>query len=164
MMPIRAPRGHWAGPLASPLPSVMAGLVVLGLVLGGGGTAAAGEARDALAAAVRAREVAFAKTMADRDLAAFSSFVAEDAVFMGPTVLHGRKAVVEGWKRFFEGKAPFSWSPEQVEVTLSGTLAISSGPVFDPDGKRVSTFNSTWRRDPDGEWRVVLDNGCPPCR
>ncbi len=134
------------------------------LLLGGAATAPAAEPREALVAAVKAREIAFAKTMADRDLAAFGSFVAEDAVFMGPTVLHGRAAVVQGWKAFFDGPAPFSWAPERVEVTLSGTLAISSGPVFDPAGKRVSTFNSTWRRDPDGEWRVVLDNGCPPCR
>jgi ketosteroid isomerase-like protein len=133
------------------------------LLLAGAAAAPCAESREQLVAAVKAREIAFAKTMADRDLAAFGSFVAEDAVFMGATPLHGRKAVVEGWKPFFEGPAPFSWAPERVEVTLSGTLAISSGPVFDPAGKRVSTFNSTWRRDKDGEWRVVLDIGCPRC-
>ncbi|HKZ33410.1 MAG TPA: nuclear transport factor 2 family protein [Vicinamibacteria bacterium] len=134
------------------------------LLLGGAALAPAAESREALVAAVKAREIAFAKTMADRDHAAFGTFVAEDAVFMGQTPFHGRKAVVEGWKPFFEGPAPFSWSPDRVEVTLSGTLAISSGPVFDPAGNRVSTFNSTWRLDKDGVWRVVLDIGCLPCR
>jgi ketosteroid isomerase-like protein len=138
--------------------------LLIGLLLAGGaGTARAAESREQLVAAVKAREVAFAKTMADRDHAAFGSFVAEDAVFMGPTPLLGREAVVAGWKPFFEGPAPFSWTPERVEVTPSGTLAISSGPVFDPTGKRVSTFNSTWRLDKDGVWRVVLDIGCPRC-
>jgi ketosteroid isomerase-like protein len=124
------------------------------------------EAPDAAAAKVRAREAAFAKTMADRDLAAFSAFVAMDAVFLGRTAaLRGRAAVVEGWKAYFEGpKAPFSWQPERVEVVDSGTLAVSSGPVFDPEGQRVGTFHSTWRLDEDGEWRVVIDVGCPPCR
>jgi len=113
---------------------------------------------------VREREQAFAKTMADRDHAAFTSFVSEEAIFMGRIALRGRAAVAEGWKRFFEGpNAPFSWEPERVEVIDSGTLAISSGPVRDPSGKRISTFNSTWRREPDGQWRVVLDIGCPPC-
>ena len=42
----------------------------------------------------------------------------------------------------------------------SGTLAISSGPVMDPQGKVVGTFNSIWRRDADGRWRVVFDKGC----
>ena len=133
------------------------------MLLGGTALAPAAESREALAAAVKAREIAFAKTMADRDLAAFGSFVAEDAVFIGAVPLHGRAAVVLGWKAFFDGPAPFSWAPERVEVTSSGTLAISSGPVFDPAGKRVSTFNSAWRRDADGEWRVVLDIGCPRC-
>ena len=136
----------------------------MGLLLAGLAVAApCAESPEAQVAAVKAREIAFAKTMADRDLAAFGSFVAEDAVFMAPTPLHGRKAVVEGWKQFFEGPVPFSWAPERVEVTSSGTLAISSGPVFDPAGNRVSTFNSTWRRDKDGVWRVVLDIGCPRC-
>jgi ketosteroid isomerase-like protein len=141
------------------------GLLVGALATGTASAASAAETPEALATVVRAREVAFAKTMADRDHAAFSTFVAEEAVFMGRTALRGRKAVVEGWKAFFEGQqAPFAWSPERVEVLDSGTLAISSGPVLDPQGQRVGTFNSTWRREADGVWRVVIDIGCPPCR
>ena len=111
---------------------------------------------------VRAAETAFAETMAKRDLAAFTIFVAEDAVFIGRTALRGRDAVREGWKRFYDGaEAPFSWKPETVEVIANGSLGLSSGPVFDPSGTRTGTCTSTWRRDPDGKWRVVFDKGCP---
>jgi len=112
---------------------------------------------------VRQAEQAFAKTMADRDLEAFSAFVSEEAVFFGgPESLRGRDAVVEGWRPFFEGTdAPFSWEPEVVEVLPSGTLAHSSGPVKDPQGNVVATFNSVWRLEADGRWRVVFDKGCP---
>jgi ketosteroid isomerase-like protein len=140
----------------------------LGAVLALVALAPAGRAADgleALEARVRAREQAFAKSMADRDAAAFASFVSEEAVFFGQQPLRGRGAVAAGWQRYFEGaKAPFSWAPEHVFVIGSGTLALSTGPVFAPDGARVGTFNSTWRLEKDGEWRVVLDNGCPPCR
>ena len=118
-----------------------------------------------LAAQVRAAETAFAKSMADRDHAAFAAHVADEAVFFGGRgVLRGKDAVVAGWKPFYEGpKAPFSWAPAEVEVLDSGTLALSSGPVFDPDGKRSGTFSSIWRLEKDGKWRVIFDKGCPPC-
>jgi ketosteroid isomerase-like protein len=114
---------------------------------------------------VRERERAFAKTMADRNLDAFASFLSKDAIFMGGAgPLRGRDAVVAEWKKFYEGeKPPFSWEPETVEVVDSGGLALSRGPVFAPDGKRIGTFTSTWRKEPDGRWRIVLDSGCPPC-
>ena len=125
-------------------------------------TAASAQDRAALQQQVRSREEAFAKTMADRDLRAFASFLSKEAVFVGRSVSRGPAAITETWKRFFDGPvAPFSWRPETVEVLDSGTLALSSGPVFGPDGKRIGTFNSTWRREPDGVWRIVLDNGCP---
>lgn len=118
----------------------------------------------ALEEAVRLREQAFARTMADRDHAAFTTFLAEDAVFVGRTVLRGRSAVAQGWKPYFEGdRAPFSWAPDRVAVVESGRLALSSGPVQAPDGTRIGTFVSTWRLDADGQWRIVLDTGCPPC-
>lgn len=121
----------------------------------------------ALAAQVRDAERAFAKTMADRDHQAFGTFIAEEAVFFGgqDVVLRGRARVMEGWKSLYEGeKAPFSWEPEQVEVLDSGGLALSSGPVRDPEGNQVGTFSSIWRREADGRWRVVFDKGCPPCK
>ncbi len=106
-------------------------------------------------------ERAFAKSMADRDLEAFAQHLSEEAVFFGQRMLRGNAEVVEGWRPFFEGPdAPFSWEPEQVEVLPSGTLAHSSGPVFDPEGTRVATFNSIWRLEGDGRWRVIFDKGC----
>jgi ketosteroid isomerase-like protein len=112
-----------------------------------------------------AAERAFAKTMADRDHAAFARFVAEEGVFFGSaSVLRGRSEVAAGWKRYFEGpQAPFSWEPDRGEVLASGSLGMTSGPVRDPQGKRVGTFNTTWRLEPDGKWRVAFDIGCPPC-
>jgi ketosteroid isomerase-like protein len=129
----------------------------------------AGVARGAtnaeLAEQVRAAETAFAKSMADRKIEAFESFVANEAIFYDRTgVLRGKAAVVAGWKPFFaDPQAPFSWAPESVQVLDSGTLALSSGPVRDAAGKQIGTFNSVWRLEGDGRWRVVFDKGCPVC-
>lgn len=116
-----------------------------------------------LARQVFVAESSFAHTMAARDHEAFASFIAPDAIFFsrqGP--LRGRAAVLEAWAPFFAGPdAPFSWRPELVEVLDSGTLALTSGPVRDPTGRRTGTFNSIWRREPNDQWRVVFDKGCP---
>ena len=123
---------------------------------------ASAETHAELAAQVRAAETAFAKTMADRDHAAFSSFLADEAIFFGQGALRGKAAIAAGWKTYFEGPAaPFSWEPVTVEVLDSGTLALSSGPVRDPQGQQIGTFSSIWRREADGKWRVVFDKGCP---
>ena len=126
---------------------------------------AASETIEDLARQVRDAESAFADTMAKRDLKAFATYVADEAVFFGrKDALRGKAAVVEEWKAFFKGPtAPFSWTPETVEVLDSGALAHSSGPVYDAQGKRIATFNSIWWRGEDGRWRVVLDKGCDAC-
>jgi ketosteroid isomerase-like protein len=122
----------------------------------------AASARSTLETQVRATETAFAKTMADRDHAAFTQYLSAETVFFaGPRALRGKDAVADAWKAFYAGPvAPFSWSPEAVEVLDSGTLALSSGPVFDPSGKRIATFTSVWRQEAPGVWRIVFDKGC----
>lgn len=118
-------------------------------------------AAEALAEEVRRAEAAFAASLAARDLAAFAGHVADDAVFFGKGgAQRGKAAVLEGWRSYFQGPdAPFAWKPESVELLPSGRLAWSSGPVLDPTGKQVARFNSIWRQDDDGRWRVILDRG-----
>jgi ketosteroid isomerase-like protein len=112
-------------------------------------------------------ERAFAATMKARDHAAFTSFLSQDAVFFGGgpgEVLHGKDAVAKGWKgMYIKPEPPFSWEPDQVEVVESGTLAYSSGPVYDHSGKVVSRFNSVWRLEAPNTWKIVFDRGSPVC-
>ena len=140
---------------------------VLTVVLGVAGVVLAGDASapEELSAELRATEEAFARTMADRDHQAFVSFLAEDAVFFGRHgEIRGREAVAAAWRPLFEAsEAPFSWRPEVASVLDSGALGLTSGAVLAPDGRRVGTFNSVWRRQADGGWKVVFDRGCPDC-
>jgi ketosteroid isomerase-like protein len=107
-------------------------------------------------------ESGFAASMAERDLDAFAALLSSEAIFFGDTtVMRGKRAVIEGWRGFFQKPAaPFSWKPDVIEVLASGNLAISSGPVFDPGGKRIGGYSSIWRREPDGNWRIIFDKGC----
>ena len=118
---------------------------------------------DAAKQEVFAAERVFARSMAERDLAAFSRHLSAQAIFFGAAkVLTGKAAVADGWKRFFEASAaPFSWEPDQVEVLSDGTLALSTGPVFDPSGQPIARFNSVWRLEAPGTWRIVFDKGGP---
>jgi ketosteroid isomerase-like protein len=110
-------------------------------------------------------ERAFARSMADRDHEAFTSFLSDETIFFaGEKPLRGKQQVADAWKPFFEEpEAPFSWEPQTVVVLDSGTLALSSGPVRDPGGKQVATFNSIWRLDPGGQWQIIFDKGSDAC-
>lgn len=111
-------------------------------------------------------ERAFAATMKARDHAAFTRFLADEAIFFsGTRALRGRDAIAAAWRPYYDGpQAPFSWEPEQVEVVESGTLAYSGGPVYDAGGKRIGHFNSIWRLEAPGRWKIVFDRGDEPCR
>lgn len=156
-----APRkNRWAGGMISTLFAAILFFAVVLACTSMYTSASSVTARDQVWAA----ELAFARTMADRNLGRFSEFIAEEAVFFaGTTAVHGKSKVVESWAQFFAGPdAPFSWEPDQVEVLKSGGLALSTGPVRDPTGKVVARFNSIWRLEASGQWRVIFDKGCPP--
>jgi len=110
-------------------------------------------------------ERAFAKTMADRDYAAFTAVISDEAVFFsGSDPLRGKEQVTAYWKRFYEKPAaPFSWAPDRVEVLASGTLALSTGPVLNPEGKPFARFSSIWRLEAPNTWRIVFDQGWEVC-
>ena len=114
---------------------------------------------------VMSAERAFAKTMVDRDFVGFQGFLSAEAVFFGDHgTLTGKPAIADAWQTYYNSpSAPFSWEPSDVEVLQSGRLALSTGPVYDPRHVRIGTFNSIWRLDDDGHWRIVFDKGSQVC-
>jgi ketosteroid isomerase-like protein len=114
---------------------------------------------------LRASEEAFARSMAERKLSAFASYIADEAVFVnGGEPLRGKAAILAFWGQWFDGpEAPFSWEPEHAEVTLDGAFGYTEGPVRSPEGATVLRFHSTWRREPDGRWLILFDNGSRHC-
>lgn len=123
------------------------------------------EERAAAAASLLAAESAFADAFARRDRDAFFAAVAPDAVFLAPErALVGKAEVEAEWGGFFEpAEAPFSWRPVRAEPSPDGALGLTNGPVYDPAGQWIGSFQSIWRRQPDGSWRVIFD-GAPSCR
>jgi len=131
--------------------------------------------RAALIEQVRNTELAFAASVMENRPDRFAAFLDDEAVFVGSdSVTRGREAVVEAWAVFFGEKRPyFEWHPEVVELSADGLLGLSRGPwtlrVTDADGtvrERSGLFNSVWRRQEDGSWKIVFDAGCsdcPPC-
>lgn len=124
---------------------------------------ASAQAPEAAKAEVLAAERAFARSMAERDFAAFGRHIADDTRFFGGgKVLRGKAAVLADWKAFFDGpQAPFSWDPDQVEVLDAGQLALSTGLVRGPKGEVTARFTSIWQRQADGRWLVIFDKGGP---
>ena len=91
--------------------------------------------------------------------------IAPDVIWLADVPLRGPAEVLTRWQKFFDApKPPFSWAPEIVEVQEGGKLALSTGPVFNPEGKRVGTYTSIWRREPSGKWLIIFDRGSPGLR
>lgn len=111
-------------------------------------------------------ELAFARTMADRDHPGFMSFLSEEAIFLTEEgALRGKPQVADWWRRFYQGSAaPFAWKPQRVEVLDSGTLALSTGSVHGSNDAVIGTYTSIWRLEAPGAWRIVFDQGCNACQ
>ena len=127
-------------------------------------------ALDELEAELRVAELAFARSVEERDFEAFRSMLHETATFAGGgEVLRGPDRVAEAWRAayFAPGSPALRWRPETVVVATDGEVGLSSGPY---EMRRIGsageeqvlegTFFSVWRRV-GGEWKIVLDGGTP---
>lgn len=128
------------------------------------GVAAADLAED-----VRCREISFSQSVEQKDMAAFRSHLDADARFVSSGILRGVEQIAAGWSVFFTTGLPaIKWRPQVVEVLDNGKLALSRGLYIstskNAEGDKVinwGTFNSVWRLNDDGQWRVVFDAGSP---
>lgn len=118
---------------------------------------------------VRCREIGFSQAAERQDLEAFRTYIDADARFASDTVLRGVDDIAAAWTVFFSDEGPtIKWRPQIIEVLADGKLALSRGPyrVLSQDAEgnpveRWGTFNSVWRLNDDGAWRVVFDAGSP---
>ncbi len=102
-------------------------------------------------------------------LAAFQHFAAPDVAFIDtdPRKYRGPDAVRQ---RMGEDKpgVKLAWSASFTDVSDDGTLGYNYGRYESrrpgPDGKevvRTGWFLTIWKRQPDGTWKYVMDNGAP---
>jgi len=122
---------------------------------------------DPVREAVLCAEVGFSRSVENQNFEAFKSFLDPEVRFVTGRILRGSEEVGQGWAGFFTRDASkFRWRPLIVEVVAGGTLAISRGPyrqtsVSDDGEEKIAwgTFNSTWRLNAEGEWKVLFDAG-----
>jgi ketosteroid isomerase-like protein len=90
----------------------------------------------------------------------FVANFADDAIIFRPTPVAGKK--------WYEGRPPvqgvLSWQPVLSEIAASGELGYNTGPYEfreKPDAKPVGygEFFSFWKKQADGKWKVVFDQG-----
>ncbi|MGH8083121.1 MAG: YybH family protein [Lysobacter sp.] len=122
--------------------------------------------------AVWARELSFARSIAEHDARAFAAHLHPQAAFGAgrPQPAHGRERIAEQWAGLIEGKSlRLRWYPLRVTVGGSGDMAWSTGPALyqklDPGAEPrylIGAYQSVWHRDADGVWRIVFDDGLVP--
>lgn len=102
-------------------------------------------------------------------LAAFQHFAAPDVAFIDtdPRQFRGPAAVLQRMGPDKPGVS-LKWSAYFTDVSDDGTLGYNYGRYElrspGPDGKeRIGGgwFLTIWKRQPDGSWRYVMDNGAP---
>jgi ketosteroid isomerase-like protein len=107
-------------------------------------------------------EKAFEKMVAEKGMnAGFVEFMAPDGVIFTPDLVNAREA----WKKRSPSPASLTWNPIWIEVSSNGALAYSIGNgIYRPKGRDDSNpfythYLSIWSRQPNGEYRAVLDAG-----
>jgi ketosteroid isomerase-like protein len=93
----------------------------------------------------------------------FMTYFAEEGIAFGP---HPYRAKETLSRQPAPAKAPpigFKWAPAFGDIAQAGDLGWDTGPVVfdtaDPNKKRHGMFFSVWKKQSNGEWRVVLDMG-----
>ncbi len=141
--------------------------VVLASLLAGCAPAEAPDTRAADEKAIQELEVAWSKTAGEKNLDAFISYYADDAVALAPNtpIATGPAAIkVEIGKMFAMPGFALSFAGTKVAVARNGDLAYSVGTysmtVNDPKGAPMTDkgkYMTVFRKNAEGKWKVVGD-------
>jgi ketosteroid isomerase-like protein len=110
-----------------------------------------------------AAERAFARASVEHGtMVAFLENLAEGAIVFRPRPADGRKFYAERGP----SDAVLSWGPAFAEIARSGDFGYTGGPweLRPKAGEEPRNFGhyiSVWKKQKDGQWRVVVDGGVP---
>ena len=117
---------------------------------------------DSAANQLAQKELEFSKAAGEAGIkASFLSFFDDDCIAFYPAPANAKKSLIDEP----ESGAALQWYPVVAEVSSSGDFGYTTGPSeYRPKGKNDTTvyyghFVSVWKKDPTGEWKVVLDVG-----
>jgi ketosteroid isomerase-like protein len=112
-------------------------------------------------------EARFAKDVLERGGKAFADWFAEDGVALGngEQPLIGRVAIMKS-ANWTAKSYQLTWTPTDATMGPSGDIGYTwghfEGQSKDANGNPVSVsgrYITIWRKQPDGNWKVVLDAG-----
>ena len=143
-------------------------LSALALLLAGCGDTPPAVDKAAVEKTVKAVETSISKAFAAKDAAAFSSYYADNAVFMSPgaEATKGRPAIRAAMATMFADPAlKLDFAAERVEISDAGDMAATRGTytlaVTDPATKKVihdkGSYVTVFRKQTDGAYKAVMD-------
>ncbi len=113
--------------------------------------------------AVVASERAFAKLAGEKGIPfAFHQYIADEGIMFTPDPVKAKAQLAEdAAKPVPEGAAKLRWWPVHADVARSGDMGWTTGPwiMTRGDQNRYGNFVTVWKKQPDGNWRWLIDYG-----
>ncbi|NNC73150.1 MAG: hypothetical protein HKN78_09795 [Sphingomonadaceae bacterium] len=101
-------------------------------------------------------ERAFARmAQTDGQWTAFRHYAAHDAVMFVPEARNVHETLADA----VDPISSVMWWPDRSFVSCDGAIAVNTGSWVRSRQQRVGYFTTIWERQPDGEWRWLLDHG-----
>jgi len=117
--------------------------------------------------AIREADAAWSKAAAAKDVEAYVSFYAEDALVLPPNAPRqtGKESIRKGLSVEMANPGfALSWQASKAEASRGGDLAYTVGTyqftMTGPKGKPVTDrgkYVIVWKKQPDGKWKVAAD-------
>jgi ketosteroid isomerase-like protein len=126
------------------------------------------ESKPATTDTLRQLEDEIMKAAAEQGAEGYMSYYAEDAVEVpnGAEAIHGKANIGKTMGFLDDKNNQLTWTPVDAGISISGDLGWTSGTYEfrskDKDGKVTiehGKYTSIWKKQPDGNWKIVLDMG-----
>lgn len=104
----------------------------------------------------------WAKSVADRKLDQFMSFIGDDAYMcdLSGKWMHGKDAIKADWtKALADPTFKLSWTVDTADVSKDGNMGYTRGSFQGGQGNASfsGSYATVWHKDKDGKWRVAVD-------